>query len=106
MECLLWYLESSKRGNNRVTSFQETSKKLPETISELKEVTSIDSARCSGKSALGYLCHLTFDFWGSLCYHLGEFFCHLVFAIFLIWSVTSGWLGSGLVWLLWFEHAD
>ena len=45
MECLLWYLESSKKGNNKVTSFQETSKKLPETTSELKKDTSIDPAR-------------------------------------------------------------
>ena len=43
MECLLWYLESSKRGNNRVTSFQETSKKLPETLSELKKAASTAS---------------------------------------------------------------
>ena len=65
MECLVWYLKSSKRGNDRVTSFQETSKKLPEAISDLKKATSIDSARSSGtgKSPLGYLCHLTFDFW-------------------------------------------
>ena len=102
MECLVWYLKSSKRGNDRVTSFQETSKKLPEDISDLKKATSIDSARSSGtgKSPLGYLCHLTFDFWASLCYPLREFFCHLAFAICFTWSVISGWLGSGLVWLL------
>ena len=32
-----WYLEPSKRGNDRVTSFQENNKKLLETISELTE---------------------------------------------------------------------
>ena len=41
MECLVWYLKSSKRGNDRVTSFQETSKKLPEAISDLKKATSL-----------------------------------------------------------------
>ena len=39
MECLLWYLEASKRGNNRVTSLQETNKKLLDMISELGKAT-------------------------------------------------------------------
>ena len=39
-----WYLEASKRGNGRVTSLQET-KKLLETISELKKAASTDFAR-------------------------------------------------------------
>ena len=40
-----WYLEASKRGNDRVTSSQETNKKLLETVSELKKAASTDSAR-------------------------------------------------------------
>ena len=43
--CFDWYLEASKRGNNRVTSLQKTNKKLLETISELKKAASTDSAR-------------------------------------------------------------
>lgn len=50
---------------------------------------------------LRYLCHLTFDFWASLCYPLGEFFAIWLLPFVLLWSVISGWLGSGLVWLLW-----
>ena len=45
MECLLWYLEDPKGENDRVTSLQETNKKLLENISELKMATSTDSAR-------------------------------------------------------------
>ena len=44
MDCLLCYLEGSKRGNNRVTSFQET-KKLLETTLELKKAAITNSAR-------------------------------------------------------------
>lgn len=40
-----WYLEASKKENNRVTSLQEINKKLLENISELKEAASTDSAR-------------------------------------------------------------
>ena len=40
-----WYLEASKRGNDRVTSSQETNKKLLETVSELKKAASTDFAR-------------------------------------------------------------
>ena len=43
MECLLWYLEASKRGNNRVTSLQETNKKLLDMISELGKATTANS---------------------------------------------------------------
>ena len=39
------YLEASKRGNDGVTSLQETNKKLPETISSVKKAASPDSAR-------------------------------------------------------------
>ena len=39
------YLEASKRGNDGVTSLQETNKKLPETISGLKNSASTDSTR-------------------------------------------------------------
>ena len=35
--CFDWYLETSKRGNDRVVSLQETNKKLLETVSELKK---------------------------------------------------------------------
>ena len=44
MECLLWYLEGSKRGNYRVYSLQETNKKLVDTVSELKKTSSTDSS--------------------------------------------------------------
>ena len=40
-----WYLEASKTGNDRVTSLQETNKKLLETVSELKKAASTDFAR-------------------------------------------------------------
>ena len=40
-----WYIEASKRGNDRVTSSQETNKKLLETISDLKKDVGTDSAR-------------------------------------------------------------
>ena len=40
-----WYLEASKRVNERVISLQETNKKLCETVSELKKAASPDSAR-------------------------------------------------------------
>ena len=40
-----WYLEVYKKGNYRVTSLQETNKKLLENISELKMATGTDSAR-------------------------------------------------------------
>ena len=45
MECLLWYLEGSKRGYYQVNSLQETNKKLPETISSVKKAANADSAR-------------------------------------------------------------
>ena len=44
MECLLWYLEGSKRGNYRVNSLQETNKKLVDPVSELKKTSSTDSS--------------------------------------------------------------
>ena len=40
-----WYLEVYKKGNYRVTSLQETNKKLLETISEPKKAASADPAR-------------------------------------------------------------
>ena len=50
-----WYLESSKRGNDRVISLQETNKKLLETISELKRPQTLTPS-----SALLLLCpHLS-----------------------------------------------
>ena len=39
------YLEASKTGNDRVTSLQETNKKLLETVSELEKAASTDFAR-------------------------------------------------------------
>ena len=42
---MFWCLETSKRGNDRVTSLQETNKKLLETISEPKKAANTDSAR-------------------------------------------------------------
>ena len=39
-----WYLEASKRGNDRVTSSQKINKKLLKTISEFKKVAGTDSA--------------------------------------------------------------
>ena len=38
-----WYLEASKRVNERLISLQETNKKLLETISEPKTAASTDS---------------------------------------------------------------
>ena len=43
--CFDWYLETYKRGNDRVISLQETNKKLPETISSVKKAANADSAR-------------------------------------------------------------
>ena len=40
---MFWCLEASKRGNDRVTSLQETNKKLLETLSELKKAASTAS---------------------------------------------------------------
>ena len=40
---MFWCLEASKRGNDRVTSLQETNKKLLETLSELKKASSTAS---------------------------------------------------------------
>ena len=37
MECLLWYLEGSKRGYYQVNSSQGTNKKLLDTVSELRK---------------------------------------------------------------------
>ena len=39
-----WYLETSKTGNDRATSSQETDKKLLETVSKLKNAASTDFA--------------------------------------------------------------
>ena len=39
--CFDWYLEASKTGNDRVTSSQETNKKLLETVSELKKLLAL-----------------------------------------------------------------
>ena len=39
-----WYLEASKKENNRVTSLQEINKKLLENVPELKKAASTDSA--------------------------------------------------------------
>ena len=40
---MFWCLETSKRGNDRVTSLQETDKKLLETLSELRKAASTAS---------------------------------------------------------------
>ena len=64
-----WYLEASKRGNDRVTSSQETNKKLLETVSELNKAASAESARSQVQ-------------WNW----------EVTFGIYIIWPLISGYL--------------
>ena len=74
-----WYLEASKRGNDRVTSSQETNKKLLETVSELNKAASAESARSQVQ-------------WNW----------EVTFGIYIIWPLISGYLFAFCfrVWLL------
>ena len=87
-----WCLGSSKRGSSRVSSLQETNKKLLETISEVEKAANTD---CQVACLVGLgshvwqLCHLAFDFWASLC---------LLFHLELDSLLVKFWFG--LVWLV------
>ena len=102
-----WYLETSKWGNDRVTSSQEANKKFLETISELKRLLTLTLPGCrssgTGKSCsaclpLGFwFLGITLpSFWGIIASWL--LISGHLFAFCFICSMTPVWWSSGSVW--------
>ena len=106
--CFDWYLESSKTGNDRVTSLQQINKKCLK-LSELKRllVLTLPGHRSSGTEK-SHLAFMPFGFWfgGITLRSLGGtvatwlLISRHLFAFCFIWSVNPGCWSSGSVWFV------